>query len=180
RGGVRCPHCGDTRAVNMTRYPAPLGGHAYRVRCGACGRRFRLRFESRRHLRIPTHLPGWLVPAAPQAAAAAERPTLGDPAITITSLSTGGIGFRTQLPGSYTVGARSHVLFVLPDTPQTLISEDIIICRSEAQGGGAAFCRPPGSNPALDWYIYVTSTGAAAPGAQAPVPGRLAGARGPR
>jgi predicted Zn finger-like uncharacterized protein len=180
RGVVMCPHCGDTHAVNMARYPAPLGGQAYRVRCGACGHRFRLLFESRRHLRIPTHLPGWLLPAAPQAAADEGGHKLGDPPITVTSLSTGGIGFRTQSPVSYTVGARYHVLFVLPDTPQTLISEDIIIRRSDAQGGGAEFCRPPGSNHALDWYIYVTSTGAAPPVEQAPVPRHLSGARGKR
>ena len=55
------------------------------------------------------------------------------------------------------VGDRYYVIFVLPDTDHSLICEDIVIRRIEPQGVGAAFCRPPGSNPALDWYIYVTS-----------------------
>jgi hypothetical protein len=55
------------------------------------------------------------------------------------------------------VGDRYHVIFVLPDTDHSLICEDIVIRRSDPQDVGAAFCRPPGSNHALDWYIYVTS-----------------------
>jgi predicted Zn finger-like uncharacterized protein len=52
RGDVTCPHCGGTHTVNMARYPDPLGATGYKVPCGACGRLFRLRFESRRHLRM--------------------------------------------------------------------------------------------------------------------------------
>jgi len=180
RGVVMCPHCGDTHTVNMARYPDPLGGKAYRVRCGACGRLFRLLFESRRHLRIPTSLPGQLFPAAPQAEPDEGRQKPGYTAITVTSLSTGGIGFRTQTPVSCTVGDRYHVIFMLPDTDHTLICEDIIMRRSDPQGGGAAFCRPPGSNHALDWYIYVTSTVEPPPGEKGRFPRRLSGARGER
>ena len=42
RGVVTCPHCGDTQALNMARYPDALGGTARHVLCGACGREFRL------------------------------------------------------------------------------------------------------------------------------------------
>ena len=62
---------------------------------------------------------------------------------------------------SCNVGDRYHVIFVLPDTDHSLICEDIVIRRSDPQEVGAAFCRPPGSNHALDWYIYVTSALAA-------------------
>ena len=62
RGVVTCPYCWDTHTLNMTRYPAPLGGKACHVLCGACGRLFRLIFDGRRHLRIPVSLPGRLFP----------------------------------------------------------------------------------------------------------------------
>jgi len=142
----------------MARYPDALGGKCYKVHCGACGRVFRLIFDSRRHIRIPTSLPGTLLPCTPQDAPDELSHKLGGTAITVTSLSTGGIGFRTQTPVSCTIGDRYHVIFALPDTNHALIGEDIVIRRSGLQGVGAAFCRPPGSNPALDWYIYVTST----------------------
>jgi uncharacterized Zn-finger protein len=157
-GVVTCPHCGDTHALNLTRYPDSLGGKACHVLCEACGRLFRLLFDGRRHLRIPASLPGTLFPSAPQDASDERSQKLGYTAITVTSLSTSGIGFRTQTPVSCTVGKRYYVIFMLPDRDHSLICEDIIIRRSNPQGIGAAFCRPPGSNHVLAWYIYVTST----------------------
>jgi hypothetical protein len=69
------------------------------------------------------------------------------------------------------------VIIVLPDTEHSLVCEAIIMRRSDPQGGGGEFCRPPGSNPALDWYIYVTSTVGPPPGEQGSFPRRLSGAR---
>jgi hypothetical protein len=176
RGGVTCPQCGATHTVNMARYPALLGGQAYRVLCGACGRAFRLLFEYRRHPRITVSLPGRLLPCAPQDAPEALRHQPVGTAITVTSLSSGGIGFRTQTPVACTVGDRYYVIFVLPDTDHSLICEAIRMRRSDPQGGGAAFCRPPGSHPALDWYIYVTSTVGPPPGEKGSFPrGRVPG-----
>ena len=157
RGVVTCPHCGDTQALNMARYQDALGGKACHVLCGACGREFRLLFERRRHPRIPVSLPGTLFPSAPQDEPDERSQKLGYTAITVTSLAAGGIGFRPQTPVSCHVGDRYYVIFVLPDTDHSLICEDIVIRRMTPQGVGAAFCRPPGSHPALDWYIYVTS-----------------------
>ena len=156
RGVVTCPHCGDTQALNMARYPDALGGKACHVLCGACGRLFRLLFDSRQHPRLPVSLPGTLFPSAPQDEPDERSQKLGYTAITVTSLAAGGIGFRPQTPVSCHVGDRYYVIFVLPDTDHSLICEDIVIRRIEPQGVGAAFCRPPGSHPALDWYIYVT------------------------
>ena len=180
RGGVTCPHCGAIHTVNLARYPALLGGKAYRVLCGACGRAFRLLFEHRRHPRITVSLPGRLLPYAPQDAPEALRHQPVGTAITVTSLSSGGIGFRTQTPVAGTIGDHYYVIFVLPDTDHTLICEAIIMRRSDSHGGGAAFCRPPGSHPALDWYIYVTSTVGPPPGEKGSFPRRLSGARGER
>jgi uncharacterized Zn-finger protein len=177
RGVVTCPYCGDTHALNMTRYPAPLGGKACHMLCGACGRLFRLIFDGRRHLRIPASLPGRLFPSAPQHESDELSQKLGYTTITVTSLSSGGIGFHTQTPVSCTVGDRYYVIFGLPDHDHSLICEDIIIRRSDPQGVGAAFCRPPGSNHALDWYIYVTSTLAPPSVDNAPFPRRLSGSR---
>ncbi len=177
RGVVTCPYCGDTHALNMTRYPSPLGGKACHVLCGACGRLFHLIFDGRRHLRIPASLPGRLFPSAPQHESDELSQKLGYTTITVTSLSSGGIGFRTQTPVSCTVGDRYYVIFGLPDHDHSLICEDIIIRRSDPQGVGAAFCRPPGSNHALDWYIYVTSTLAPPSVDNAPFPRRLSGSR---
>jgi uncharacterized Zn-finger protein len=180
RGVVTCPHCGDTHAVNMAQYPDPLGGKAYNVHCRACDRVFRLRFEHRRQPRITVSLPGRLLPCAPQDAPEALRHQQVGTAITVTSLSSGGIGFRTQTPVAGTVGDRYYVIFVLPDTDHSLICEAILMRRRDSHGGGAAFCRPPGSNPALDWYIYVTSTVGPPLVEKGSVPRRLAGARGER
>src|SRR5262249_57073005 len=102
-------------------------------------------------------LPGRLLPCAPQDAPEALRHQQVGSAITVISLSSGGIGFRTQTPVACTVGDRYYVLFVLPDTDQSLICEAIIMRRSDPPGGGAAFCRPPGSHPPLDSYIYFTA-----------------------
>ena len=161
RGVVTCPHCGDAHALTMARYPSPPGGAACHVLCGACGRVFRVIFDGRRHLRIPVSLPGTLFPSAPEDAPDELSHKLGYTTITVTSLAAGGIGFRPQTPVSCNVGDRYHVIFELPDTDHSLICEDIIIRRSDPQEVGAAFCRPPGSNHALDWYIYVTSALAA-------------------
>ena len=77
RGVVTCPHCGDTQALNMARYPDALGGKACHVLCGACGRLFRLLFERRRHPRLPVSLPGTLFPSAPQDAPDERSQKLG-------------------------------------------------------------------------------------------------------
>jgi hypothetical protein len=78
---------------------------------------------------------------------------------------------------SCTVGDRYYVVFALPDHDHSLICEDIIIRRSDPQGVGAAFCWPPGSNHALEWYIYVTSTLVPPPVDNARFPQRLSGSR---
>ena len=126
RGVVTCPQCGDTHTVNMAQYPDPLGGKAYNVHCRACDRVFRLRFEHRRQPRITVSLPGRLLPCAPQDAPEALRHQQVGTAITVTSLSSGGIGFRTQTPVAGTVGDRYYVIFVLPDTDHSLICEAIL------------------------------------------------------
>jgi len=174
RGVVTCPHCGDTQALTI----APLGGAACHVLCGACGRVFRVIFDGRRHLRIPVSLPGRLFPSTPEDAPDELSQKLGDTAITVTSLAAGGIGFRPQIPVSCNVGDRYHVIFVLPDTDYSLICEDIVIRRSDPQEVGAAFCRPPGSNHALDWYIYVTSALAPPTRGEGALPSTPSGSRG--
>ena len=179
RGVVTCPHCGDTQALNMARYPDALGGTACHVLCGACGREFRLLFERRRHPRLSVSLPGTLFPSAPQDEPDERSQKLGYTAITVTSLAAGGIGFRPQTPVSCHVGDRYYVIFVLPDTDHSLICEDIVIRRMTPQGVGAAFCRPPGSHPALDWYIYVTSALAAPAQGRERCPSALTAARQP-
>jgi hypothetical protein len=178
RGVVTCPHCGDAKALTIARHPASPGGTACHVLCGACGRVFRVIFDGRRHLRIPVNLPGTLFPSAPEDAPDELSHRLGYTTITVTSLATGGIGFCPQTPVSCNIGDRYHVIFVLPDTDHSLICEDIIIRRSDSQGFGAAFCRPPGSNHALDWYIYVTSALAAPPGGKGALPSASSGSRG--
>ena len=176
RGVVTCPHCGDAHALTMARYPA--GGTACHVLCGACGRVFRVIFDGRRHLRLPVSLPGTLFPSGPEDAPDELSHKLGYTTITVTSLASGGIGFRPQTPVSCNVGDRYHVIFMLPDTDHSPICEDIIIRRSDSQGVGAAFCRPPGSNHALDWYIYVTSALAPSTRGEGALPSGPFGSRG--
>jgi hypothetical protein len=178
RGVVTCPHCGDTQALTIAQYPNPLGGTACHVLCGACGRVFHIIFDGRRHLRIPVSLPGRLFPSTPEDAPDELSQKLGYTAITVTSLAAGGIGFRPQTPVSCNVGDRYHVIFVLPDTDHSLICEDIVVRRSDSQEVGAAFCRPPGSNHALDWYIYVTSALTPPTRGEGALPSTPSGSRG--
>jgi len=70
------------------------------------------------------------------------------------------------------------VIFLLPDTERSLICEDIAVCRSDPKEVGAALCRPPGSNHALDWYIYVTSALTPPTGGEGTLPSTPSGSRG--
>ena len=134
-GVLHCVLCGAKQSMTLAVHQGHPGGQSFHVRCGACHHIFGVRVECRRHQRLQVTLPGTLY--APNVPEAFNVPEVLD-TITVTSLSAGGIGFRTTQP-RVTLGARYTVAFVLRDEDHSMIIEDIIIRRVEGTAVGAEF-----------------------------------------
>jgi len=131
-GVIRCVFCGAKRSITMAAHQGYPGGKSFQVRCGACHQIFCVLVECRRHQRLQVALPGTLYEHnAPEAL----------DTITVTSLSAGGIGFRTTQHRP-TRGALYDVVFVLQDEHHSVIREEIIIRRVEGTAVGAEFAAP--------------------------------------
>jgi hypothetical protein len=128
-GVFHCVFCGAKQSITLAAHQAHPGGKSFHVRCGACRHIFGVRVECRRHQRLQVALPGTLY--APNVPEALDT-------ITVTSLSAGGIGFRTT-QHRVALGARYTVAFVLQDDDQSMIIEEIIIRRVEGTAVGAEF-----------------------------------------
>jgi hypothetical protein len=142
-GRLCCLLCGATQVLQMA-VASDLGGKILKVRCQTCTGVFRVRVELRRHHRLDLQLSGKLFQGGTS--------RLYEP-ITVTSLSASGIGFVLQDPRRFTAGHRYEVAFVLADSQQTLVLEDIILTRLEGTVGGAAFFPPDKYNHDLDFYL---------------------------
>ena len=142
-GRVCCLLCGATRVL-QTAAASDLGGKIFKVRCQTCTGIFRVRVELRRHHRLDLQLSGKLFQGGTS--------HLYEP-ITVTSLSASGMGFVLQDPRRFTTGQRYEVAFVLADSQQTLVLEDIILTRLEGTVGGAAFFPLDKYNHDLDFYL---------------------------
>jgi hypothetical protein len=142
-GRVCCLLCGATRVL-QTDAASDLGGKIFKVRCQACTGIFRVRVELRRHHHLDLQLSGKLFQGGTS--------HLYEP-ITVTSLSASGMGFVLQDPRRFTTGQRYEVAFVLADSQQTLVLEDIILTRLEGTVGGAAFFPLDKYNHDLDFYL---------------------------
>jgi len=128
-GVLHCVFCGATQSITLTAPQAYPGGKSFHVRCGACHHIFGVRIECRRHQRLQVALSGSLyTPNVPKAL----------DTITITSLSAGGIGFRT-MQHRVALGTRYTVAFMLQDEDHSVIIEEIIIRRVEGTAVGAEF-----------------------------------------
>jgi hypothetical protein len=138
-GVLHCLWCGAQQSLTLAAHQGHPGGKSFHVRCGACHHIFGVRVECRRHPRLQVALPGTLY--------APNVPEVLD-TITVTSLSAGGIGFRTTQHRA-TLGARYTVAFALQDEDQSMIIEDIIIRRVKGTTVGAAFavCAPVPQSP---------------------------------
>jgi hypothetical protein len=134
-GVLHCVLCGAKQSITLTADQGHPGGKSFHVCCRACHHIFGVHIECRRHPRLQVVLPGTLyAPNVP------EAPNLSEvlDTITITSLSAGGLGFRTT-QHRVVLGARYTVTFTLQDGDQSMIIEDIIIRRVEGTAVGAEF-----------------------------------------
>ncbi len=144
RGMIACVQCGTHTPMKISPEAGPVSGKTVKVQCRVCHSKFYVRFDSRRHHRRKTMLPGtlWLRGAGE---------ALG--AITVTSLSAGGLCFLMAQPLPVQPGEVYEVVFVLNDKHQSIIREDIIIQRLEGHVVGAAFSSDEQYNYALDFYL---------------------------
>jgi hypothetical protein len=143
-GVVTCPKCGITRAVNLAHYKGELGGTVLKVKCAACATVVHVRFDFRRHHRVPVRLPGTLLQCGTKHILAS---------LTITSLSVSGVGFTLRTPLPVQSGEHYDVIFFLDDANHTLIFETTVIRRVEDTEVGAEFCLEDPYHSALDFYL---------------------------
>ena len=139
-GVLHCVFCGAKQSMTLAAHQAHPGGKAFPVRCGACHRIFGVLVECRRHQRLPVALPGTLY--ALHGSEALDT-------ITVTSLSAGGVGFRTT-QHRVVLGARYTVAFGLQDEDHSTIIEDIIIRRVKGTAVGAEFAALASVQPPPD------------------------------
>ncbi|MGE3540572.1 MAG: hypothetical protein AB7N91_24420 [Candidatus Tectimicrobiota bacterium] len=145
QGVITCLYCGQKRRINMSNYKDHhIGGRALKVKCSVCGRIFHVRFDFRRYHRLSVQLVGKLLRLNTQEEIEA---------ITVTSLSVGGIGFLLENPQEVQCGQRYGVSFHLDDAQHSLICEDILVKRIEGNFIGAEFYQSDKYNYELDFYI---------------------------
>jgi hypothetical protein len=144
RGVITCVQCRTQTPMKISPEAGPVGGKTAKVQCRVCRSKFYVRFDSRRHHRRKTTLPGTLWPRGADAA-------LG--AITVTSLSAGGLSFLMAQPFPVQPGEVYEAVFTLNDKDQSIIRESIIIQRLEGLMVGAAFSSNEQYNYALDFYL---------------------------
>ena len=133
-GVVTCRQCGVTGPLTLADIRKARWGHTCPVTCGACHHVFRVYFVYRRARRHPVALPGLLY------ALNTHQPL---DTITVTSLSAGGISFRTRHQIGCRVGERYAVVFGHSEIDRAAVYVDIVITRIQGQVVGAAFTPPP-------------------------------------
>jgi len=129
-GVVTCRQCGVTGPLTLTERRDPVRGHTCTVTCRTCHHVFQVYFVCRRHCRHSVMLPGLLY------ALYTHQPL---DTITVTSLSAGGISFRTRHQIGCRVGERYAVVFGHSAREPAVVYVDIVITRLQGQVVGAAF-----------------------------------------
>src|SRR5215831_5622151 len=89
RGVIVCVQCGTHMQAKISPEAGPISNKIVPVQCRVCHSQFNVRFDHRRHHRRRTTLPGTLWPRG------ASAPLV---AITVTSLSAGGLSFLMARP----------------------------------------------------------------------------------
>jgi len=129
-GVVTCRHCGVTGPLTLADTRGARRGQTFPVTCETCHHVFRVYFVCRRHRRHSVMLPGMLYALNP------HQPL---DRITVTSLSEGGISFRTRHQIGCQVGERYAVVFGHSEMDHAVVYVDIVITRIQGQVVGAAF-----------------------------------------
>ena len=135
-GVVTCRQCGITGPLPLTLAESQetVRGYTCSVTCRACHHVFQVYFVRRRHRWHAVLLPGLLY------ALHTYQPL---DTITITSLSAGGLSFRTSHQIGYRVGERYAVVFGHSARDSAVMYVDIVITRIQGQEVGAVFTSPP-------------------------------------
>jgi hypothetical protein len=132
-GVVTCRQCGVTGRLTLAESRDTVWGHPCSVTCEACHHAFQVYFVYRRHRRQPVLLPGLLYTLP------TDQPL---DTITITSLSAGGISFRTSHRIGCHIGERYAVVCGRVKN-HAVVYKAIVITRIQGQVVGAAFTPPP-------------------------------------
>jgi len=135
-GVVTCRQCGVTGPLMLTESRDTVRGHTGPITCRACHHVFQIYFVSRRHRRQAVLLPGLLY------ALYTHQPL---DTITVTSLSAGGLSFRTSHQIGCRVGERYAVVCGHSARDPALVYGDIVITRIQGQEVGAVFTPPRNS-----------------------------------
>ena len=143
-GTITCLSCGVKRPINMRKYGDEIGGKALHAQCRTCTAVFRTIFEFRRHCRVRVSLPGRLLQLRTRAEV--------EP-IMVTSLSVTGLGFITLPTVPVCVGEKYEVVFVLDDTDESILFEEIVIARVRGVRVGAAFAPSHYANDDLMFFV---------------------------
>jgi hypothetical protein len=149
-GTITCRACGVTGVLHVDTPLADLVGHHVHVRCGTCHNVFAVHCEWRGYHRRRVQLPSALYPQGAAAPCAA---------LTVTSLSVGGLAFQTSEPLPCQPGEHYDIVVVLAEQPRRIVvRETIVITRVQGPVVGAAFSPPEGYNHALDFYMLSDHT----------------------
>lgn len=111
---IRCPKCGVSRTVDMSKMQ--LNSKRLKVTC-KCGETFKGEFEFRKHYRKKVNLPGRYMHL--------NSPKRGD--IIVVDLSMTGIGFTTSTPHGLQLGDRLEVTFRLDNGKRSEIKVNVIV-----------------------------------------------------
>jgi hypothetical protein len=133
-GVVTCRQCGVTGPLTLADFREARRDYTCPVTCRACHHVFQVYFVSRRHRRQPVLLRGLLY------ALHTYQPL---DTITVTSLSEGGISFRTSHQIGCHLGERYALVFGDSEMDHTVMYVDIVITRIQGRVVGAAFTSPP-------------------------------------
>lgn len=133
-GVVTCRQCGVTGPLILTENRDTVRGYTCSVTCRACHHVFQVYFVCRRHRRHAVLLPGLLY---------ALHTCQPLDTITVTSLSAGGISFRTRHQIGCQIGEHYAVVFGRSARGPAVMYAAIVIIRIQGQVVGAAFTHPP-------------------------------------
>lgn len=145
QGVVTCVYCSIKHTIHISNYTEHhLGKKSLKVKCGACNKTSRIKFDLRRHHRINTNIPGRIV----HTHTAEETKD-----IIILSLSVGGVGFTIHKDLDVKTGDMYTIQFQLDDKYSSVICEAITIKHVDGRFVSAEFSQSDRYNHELDFYI---------------------------
>ena len=139
-GKIFCPGCGENKIVTV---PNDLKERVLKITCH-CGQSFSILLDYRRHSRKNVNIPGKIFHLN-------SKQEINN--VIITSLSLGGVGFKTQSSESINLDDVIEIEFTLDDKYSTPIREEIVVKRRNGNFVGTEFHDQNSYNCDLDFYF---------------------------